>query len=207
MKENLDPSVKAYSPPGTKQIVLGESALGANGRRPGVGERTHLSSTVHADFLPIGLYVQGATSDTTIRRIHCGNWRVDGDSSIPALYFATHKTLAELERLAELGEIRPLPWQRFEMVELYAGNRWSIEFEGPLDGVCLWGLAYRDGKPSELVEVREVRGQGGEEGWHEGAVVRNGLSGKQVLLSVKSPTEDGVCRLLGAWSERRGVSI
>lgn len=95
MKEQADPSVKAL-PPGTKQVVLGESALRADGKRPGVGERTHLSQTVHQAFLPLGLYVQGATSETTIRRINCGNWRVDGDSSIPALYFSTHKTLAEL---------------------------------------------------------------------------------------------------------------
>ena len=205
MKELADQSAKAL-PPGTKQVVLGESALGANGRRPSVGERTHLSQTVHEDFLPLGLYVQGATSDTTIQRIQCGNWRVDGESSIPALYFSTHKTLAELQALANLGEIAPLPWQRFEMVELYAGNRWSIELQGPLDGACLWGLTYRDRKPAEQVEVRRVFAEtGSTEVWHEGAVVRHGLSGKQVLLCVRSPTEEGACRLLSAWRAQRGI--
>ena len=204
MKERAEQSGKAL-PPGTKQIVLGESALGANGKRPEVGVRPHLSQTVHQYFLPLGLYVQGATSETTIRRINCGNWRVDGDSSIPALYFSTHKTLAELQALAELGEIAPLPWQRFEMVELYVGNRWSIEFEGPFDGACLWGLCWRDGKPGELVEVRQVPGVNGEKGWHEGCVVRMGLSGRDPLLSVRSPTEEGVCRLLAAWRSQRGI--
>ncbi len=204
MKENVDQLIKAL-PSGTKQVVLGQSALRADGRRPGMGERTLLSQTVHQEFLPLGLYVQGATSETTIHAIQCGNWRVDGDSSIPALYFATHKTLAELEQLAELGEIAPLPWQRFEMVELYAGNRWSIELQGPLDGVVLWGLCWRDGKPSEKVEVRRVKAMDASEEWHEGGVVRTGLSGREPLLSVRSPTEEGVCRLLAAWRAARGT--
>jgi len=203
MKESDSPPSR--TPPNTKQIVVGESALGSNGSRPRVGERTHLSQVLHQDFLPLGLYVQGATSDTKILRIHCGNWRVDGDSSIPALYFSTHKTLLELERLAELGEIAPLPWQRFEMTELCVGARWTIEVEGPLDGICLWGLTYRDCRPSERIEVQRIEGDTAgtawKDVWHVGQLFRETLSGPQCILTVKSPTEDGVCRLLSAYRE------
>lgn len=181
-----------YRPPGTRQVVLGLDGV------PKTYEASDRFWPIYMPtfipFRPLGLFLAGVTGETTIRRLRCGNQSESNDAEIPALYFASNRSFAELKALAARGELAPPANLVFEMDELSTGNTLSFEIRGPVTGACVWGLAYEGNRaPCERVEVS--RNREGSEGY-AGRVLRSTLRGTEVVFEASAPTEDGVYRLI-----------
>lgn len=181
-----------YRPPGTRQLVLGFDEVPETYE---AGDRFHpVRLPIYCPFRPLGLFLQGVTAESWVRNIRCGNQSQTNDQKLPATWFATHRSFAELKALAAKGELDVPAGSVLEMDELSAGNSFSFEIRGPITGACLWGLVYdHDRVPCERVEVR--RKTEGECGC-EGRVLRSSLRGHEIAFEVTAPTEEGVYRVL-----------
>jgi hypothetical protein len=185
-----------YRPPGTRQLVLGFDEVPETYE---AGDRFHpVRLPIYCPFRPLGLFLQGVTAESWVRNIRCGNQSQTNDQKLPALWFATHRSFADLKALAANGELEVPAGSVLEMDELVAGNSFSFEVKGPITGACLWGLIYaHDRIPCERVEVRKE----GES--FEGRILKSTLRGNEVSFEVTAPSEDGVYRLLSDRRESR----
>lgn len=190
--------------PGTRQVLLGFD----EGVRPAplLAARTTLRAIAHRPFLPLGLLLWGVTDDTYVTRIQVGNLsdgNVSGQGRIPARLFETHRSLTELRRLAELGELPGAIDARavMEMEAACVGALVTVELEGPCVNACLWGLTYTDGYPFTEIEVT----RSGAPGLHPpegyaGRVREHTLDGVREKCKVSSPTVESVTALLAAFA-------
>lgn len=173
------------------------------------GRGITLSRSAHRPFLPLGLFVWGATPDTYVSAIVVG---AQHEASlpldpIPARYFSEGRSLGELQALADAGELVLSVEQRrvIEMEVAERGMSVSVRMTGSFDDVCLWGLTYSQHQPllsQRIVPAKYDREcEGGEfkdvEGFH-GQVIEHHLSGDRVISNVYAPSEESVCRLLVA---------
>jgi hypothetical protein len=170
----------------------------------------HLSQVAHRPFLPLGLFIWGAKDETTVERCVVGSQHEGSitQEPIPARYFETGRTLAELEALADKGELELSLEQRhvIEMEVAEVGNSVSVAIKGPFENVCFWGLTYAQRgprltqriEPAEWQrELAEGRGQAQVSGFR-GQVIQHHLGGDRVISNVYAPSEESVCRLLAA---------
>jgi len=179
-------------PQGTRQVVWGFEVTSEGGD----GSR-HLLLAAQEAFLPLGLFVSGVTDQTTIGRIRVSNQGQDNGSPIPALWFQTRKSFAELDALAKAGEIVVPDSSFFQMDALEPGCHLRFEARGPIASACAWGLVYDRG--ARLKQRLSVTKQ--PDGSHLGKAVRHGLRGEEVLLEVTAPTELGASTLLQNWRQ------
>lgn len=191
-------------PPGTKQVLLGFPDTARSRSRD---QENRSCVGIQRPFLPKGLLIFGATSDTYVHRIAIGaqcEVEISGER-IPGRYFETGKTFAELEALASQGEIEGAvhPRQVFEMVEAQPGYNITVHTSGPYESLCLWGLTYAGGSPVRHVVVEQEPGDPAlaRVGVHarswQGRVIEHGLGGERLLVSVQGPSPEIVAQLLG----------
>jgi hypothetical protein len=189
--------------PGVKQIVVAARPWEQRDSSEFAADTVY-SMPVHPyrPFLPLGLFVIGATPRTFVEDVRTGN-QSHFSGPVSAEYFSNGKSFAELEQLAERGELSVPPHQHFEIDVVDSGQSLIVQMRGPFSGVALWGLAQVGPVPSQSVDVKC---EGSE---HVGTIVEHRLRGDEVVLTVRSPTESGCCRLLESfrrrgWGEERG---
>jgi hypothetical protein len=196
-------------PPGTKQILLPLRRPDASQPALYANQRVTLSESPYVPFLPLGLFVWGATEASFVR-VLVGNQHEANASlePIPARYFSEGRSLSDLRYLADAGELSLSLEQRqlLEMEVADPGVKLSVELTGPFDSVCLWGLTYaqrgplltqrivpagyrRDGKPITGDTLGDVQG-------FHGQVIEHHLAGDRVISHVYAPSEQSVATLL-----------
>jgi hypothetical protein len=154
-------------------------------------------------FKPMGILFWGATDQTYIKSVRCGNSHevaVGGVDNIPARYFEAGKSFEEMKKLAELGELELSIPQRqiISMSTLEIGNSVSITTSGPFKNFCMWGKTP-DGYgplPQEVV----IEKSGAE---FKASVSQLTLDGPQELLVIRAPTSED-CAIIIAGSRPRG---
>lgn len=197
--------------PGTRQVLLGFS--GVERHLPSERGLRTLQSFVNNEFKPLGLFVWGSTNETLIHGVRVGNQSEvevsGGYGPIPASYFETGRTLAELTALAESGELeRAVELRQLTSMHVaFPGNSINVAIEGPFERVCMWGLVS-DGPPSRLVRVEQQttigavpEGKTAETRWL-GEVIERELSGDRASLEVVGPSAEVVAQLLIGLSAR-----
>ncbi len=199
-------------PPGTAQVLFtfpssrapqGQASL----RLP--GSSLCLTQHVMRPFLPLGLFVWGATAESTVESIRVGAQHEGTITAhpMPARYFETGRSMAELRALAEAGELELTVEERqvLEMEVADVGHQVSVCIKGPFEDVCLWGLTYAQRWPllTQTIEYASspvTFGVDLGENWSgfRGRVIEHHLGGDRVISNVYAPSEDSVCRLLVA---------
>lgn len=151
-------------------------------------------------FKPMGLIVWGASDQTYIDDIQCGNQsEVQAScSGIPARFFEVGKTFDELKKLAEVGELELSLPQRsiLRMGALHAGMTMRVRTRGPFSQFCVWGVAPNDygPLPKEItIEPNPITGKG-----FVGTIVQHSLDGPQEMLVVNAPTSADCASILGS---------
>lgn len=205
----------ASRPPGTKQILFTfpRSQKPDSVRLLGGAQSTlELSAPVYRPFLPLGLFVWGATSDTLVSAVLVGPQHEASQSCepIPARYFSEGRSMEELQRLADAGELSLSVEQRrvIEMAVAEVGQTVTVRMTGPFEDVCLWGLTYSQQWPlltqrispsTWIAESEGLQGGHGREvsGFH-GRVIEHHLGGDRVISNVYAPSEQSVAQLLSA---------
>lgn len=197
-------------PYGTKQILLPMPDLGDSARNlerlPGRSESW--STCAQFPFLPRGLALWGATPDTYVTGVTVGHQSelMAGYGRIPGRYFEVGKTMTELARLADLGELEGAvePRQILSMNVAEVGAMVRVSIEGPFSTFCLWGLTYSGAGPAQNVLVERAVFQGPvlgeqklEDRW-SGRIVERGLGGDSTVLEVMAPTPEIAASLLTA---------
>ena len=195
-------------PPGTAQVLFtfassrapkGPASL----RLP--GSTLCLSQQVMRPFLPLGLFVWGATAESSVESIRIGAQHEGTVTTypIPARYFETGRSMAELQALADAGELElsldvGATEINDEMEVADVGHSVSVTLGGPFEDVCLWGLTYAQRWP--LLTQRIVADGDGKDavGGFHGQVIEHHLGGDRIISNVYAPSEDSVCRLLVA---------
>lgn len=195
----------AYCPDGTRQMVIGFHPFKGSERNP-PDQVISLCETLPTEFLPLGLFFWGATKETLVS-VRCGNVCQGGYNPIPAQLFETGRGFNELLALAERNEISvPKGCQLFEMEEISPQVMLTLQIQGPFENVAAWGLVYeRNRRPYTRIEVEYKEGSrhdGPIEHFHVGRLIEFTLRGERVALEVKSPTEEGACRLLESFSKK-----
>lgn len=207
--------MKVFSPtpslrPGTRQILL--SFPGGDVIQSAGNKSTH-HTFVYQAFLPLGLLLWGATDETFVKRIRIGSTS-DGDlaswgeGAIPGRYFEARKSFAELQRLAELGELIGAvdAMQVLQMREAEPGCQITVDIDGPVTQFCMWGLTH-DGEslPPKLARVVYQRKQGPirpeepELGSWLGEVIERRLSGDTPVFEVEAPTAEVAASLISTF--------
>lgn len=202
---------RATPPPGTHQVLFtfkrdkkAEKQLALSALHSGV---IALSETAQRPFLPLGLFVWGATADTLVERVLIGRQHEASltQHPIPARFFETGRSMAELQALADAGELVLSVEQRrvIEMEVAEVGNNISLAVRGPFEDVCLWGLTYSQQWPllTQVIEPVEKPITFGVElgpDWKgfRGRVIEHHLGGDRVISHVYAPSEQSVCQLL-----------
>lgn len=195
---------------GTKQVLVDFPGTGAS------GEGTTTSCTVvHRPFLPMGLLFWGATDETFVTRIQSGvmsEGSLSGEGRIPARLFETDRSLTELRRLAELGELSGAVDARsvIEMEALPVGGVLSVGVQGPLRTLLAWGYTHVDGYPFTEVSIEpEPSGVAGSPAGavratsFTGVVTEHTLGGLRVRCRVRALHVDAVASLLMAFAPSR----
>jgi hypothetical protein len=201
-------------PPGTKQVLFPFPKEQSRQTTMLHDTRT-LVEQCHRPFLPLGLFVWGAQAETYVNAIRVGNQHEGAlqSSPVPARYFSEGRSMAELQKLADAGELAISVEQRrvLEMAVGEVGNTLSVEIRGPFEDACLWGLTYEGQWPRLTQRIVPVEynsdpahadRQGpitvpSHHGFH-GQVVEHHLGGDRVISNVYAPSEESVCRLLVA---------
>lgn len=134
------------SAPGAHQIVINIAGDQIHGKPRDVkpGETVIWSANPMQRFLPLGVLFWGAAPDTLVTSIVVGNVHgsIDGYSGVPARYFETGRSLADIERLAAAGElVAALPDRLLLGGPVCEYNcQVSVRTVGPFEGCCMWGL-------------------------------------------------------------------
>lgn len=193
-------------PPGTRQVLVGFD-FDRTCVRPATTQ-TSLVEVAHRPFLPLGLLLWGTTSDTFVQRVSVRNLCELSLSStrLPARYFESGRSMAEVIALADRGELELTLAERqvLEMEVAEVGNQLLVQLEGPFSDACLWGLTYTSSGPTKTATIvyqprGSKKGDGTErdrEGY-EGSVIAHRLGGDVVTSSVWAPSEASAVALLG----------
>jgi hypothetical protein len=198
-------------PPGTKQVLLPMGKHTPSDERGLYRDRmTTLTQAAYRPFLPLGLFVWGATFDSYVSAFLVGNqheMNIGPGEPIPARYFSEGRSLDDLQRLADAGELELNVEQRqiLETEVAETGQHLTVRMTGPFESVCLWGLTYAQRRPLLTQKIAP--------GWIEqdnpervktrvagfqGQVIEHHLGGDRVISNVFAPSEESVCRLLVA---------
>lgn len=194
-------------PPGMKQ-VLAPFHLVLDREPLRDDSYTTLTTQAHRPFLPLGLFIWGATDETRLLAVRVRNFMeasLTGDA-IPARYFETGRTFEEIVKLAEAGELElSVPErQRLEMEPAEVGNQLAIEVRGKFSNACFWGLTYTHGGPFRSAAVtyapnafvREQDGLPLHGEAYQGRLIEHRLGGDAVVLQVQAATEAACVSLL-----------
>ncbi len=197
--------------PGTKQVLLSFPIPHSVGS---AGMTMNHQVMVTGPFVPLGLLFWGATEDTYVRNVRVGNtFAVDInhiEARIPARYFETGRTFADLLALADAGELQGAiePRQVIQMAQADLGNMIGVQVEGPFESFCMWGLTG-EGRLPLLVRVDRQVKQGPLrpeepplESWL-GEVIERELAGDRVAFEVEGPSPEVVSGLIAAFMARK----
>lgn len=153
-------------------------------------------------FKPLGLLFWGATEDTFVVERRVGNQSQHLNSSkIPARWFESGRSFAELEALAEAGELGAVMAQDLRRVlpmdTIYSGVMLSVHVEGPFESLCVWGVLPSEREGLLGVEVDEAVGA-------EKAVARvyrQRVLDREILFEATAPAEEDAVRLAQSFIE------
>lgn len=201
VKQPMGPSL-----PGIKQVLLTFNEgnflpFSAYGRTID----THVSQ-VQLPFLPKGLIIWGATGDTLVHGVKVGNMsevEISGLAPIPGRYFEQGLSFADVERLAESGELdlNLAARQQLDMSEAAPGTQISVAISGPYDRFVVWGTTYaRYDGPHRLATVAQLDNST----MFSGRLDEVRLSGLQTLLNVTAPSAEVAAQLLVGLAGYRG---
>lgn len=122
----------------------------------------------------------------------------DDHGPIPASWFATKRSFAELKVLAERGELKKADVNLEVADVLELGARVKVEIEGPMTGMCLWGLSACGPLPPMRWDCKKT---------DDGAVVslyETDLLGEHEVFKVAAPSVDSAQDLTAIfWGRRR----
>lgn len=154
-------------------------------------------------FKPMGLIVWGASDQTFIDDIQCGNQCEVGvsASAIPARYFETGRSFEDVLKLAEVGELElSLPQRQvLKMATLVPGMTMRVSTSGPFSQFCVWGVMPSDNGPLP----REVNiEKDPTKGDFIGTVVQHTLDGAETLMTVHAPTPEACAVILSSSPQR-----
>ena len=191
--------------PGTKQVLLTFNEALMRPRSSGARTIDTYVEQVSLPFLPKGLLLWGATEDTFVHCVKVGNTNeveIGGYAPIPGRYFTTGRTFADIERLADAGELELAieARQQLEMREAAVGVQIVVALSGPYDRFVLWGLTYsRYEGPHRKAMVERV----GDSAMYAGRLDEVRLAGVQTLLDVTAPDARIAAELLIGLSQGR----
>jgi hypothetical protein len=155
-------------------------------------------------FKPKGLIIWGATDQTFVESIQCGNM-VEASvnaAKIPARYFEVGKSFEEIQKLAELGELEmSLPdRQKLDMNIMVPGTVMTVHLRGPFKNFCVWGIAPDSyGPMPQRVTIIHNK----DNGQFVGTVSQFSLDGPEELLTVEAPTAEACAMVIAARATRR----
>jgi hypothetical protein len=206
-------------PIGTKQVLVafptGKSERPGWTQDPGATRR--LTAQVQFPFLPLGLFLWGATSETYVTRIGVASWaEVDvAGIRLPGRFFQANYTFEGMLQLALRGELELAIEERqlLEMNQAEVGHVLGLDIEGPVEQACLWGLTYLGDGPTlrATIEVVPEPYRQGPPGHpptglgptYTGQLIERRLRGDRVIGEASAPSERSVCSLLAALRPHR----
>jgi len=198
-------------PIGTKQVLVafptGKSDREGWALDPGSTRR--LRAQVQFPFLPLGLFLWGATSDTYVARVGVANFaEVDvAGVRLPGRFFQANYTFEGMQQLALRGELELAVAERqvLEMTQAEVGHILCLDIEGPVEQACLWGLTYLGDGPTLQASIETVKApeHSGLPPSYVGLLVERRLRGNRVIGEVHAPSEASVCSLLAALRPHR----
>lgn len=181
MKQPIGPML-----PGTKQVLL---TFGDNFQERSLYGRDVRTFTEmpQLPFLPLGLFIWGATNETLVHAVKCGNMtevELGGSSPIPGRYFEQGRSFEDIERLAAAGELELAveARQQLMMSEVSHGMHVTVALSGPFERFCLWGRTYAEGIRNRRAVVERI-----ESGAYAGRLDHVGLAGIRTVLDVTAP--------------------
>ncbi len=126
----------------------------------------------------------------------------DAPRVIPARYFESNRTFSELAALAALGELEGAfdPSRVFEIAVAEPNTYVGVLIDGPLSALCMWGLTYTDGYPSQRMTIDT---HPDDAYVRRGRVIDRTLAGDRVVFEVLTPSVDAATELLVAYLGRR----
>lgn len=160
---------------------------------------------MHGDFLPLGLGVWGADETTRIHAIQIGNASnvISSYGAVPASWFSTQRTMAELKELSDRGELVPngvLPKQLHEMDVAHLGNTLTIDVSGPITAACFFGLGRTGNVPTPYgIDVSETN-----DGRWQSTITRHGLLRDEQIGRITAPTAEIAAQLAPSLLPARG---
>jgi hypothetical protein len=192
--------------PGAHQVVINLAGDQVHGKPCNVkpGETVIWSAQPGQRFKPLGVLIWGAAPDTLVTAIAVGNMHggIDGYSRVPARYFETGRSLAEIERLAAAGELAGSLPDRLLLGHAVCeyGCQVSVRTVGPFEGCCMWGLVP-DGQYSNVLDTRIWWEQDKES--HRAEVVGLDVTGPVLRFAASTETESAAVELVKAYLSAR----
>ena len=192
MKQPIGPIL-----PGTRQVLLTFPDVGGNERDFDGHRVVRFCEQVQLPFLPKGLVIWGATTDTLVHGVKVGNMtevEIGGYAPIPGLYFQQGRTFEELQLLADVGELERgfEVRQQLEMHEAAPGTQITVALSGPYDRFCVWGSTYIDGRPHRRATI----GKAQQSEQFTGQLDEVTLGGVRTVLEVTAPDAKTAADLL-----------
>lgn len=143
-------------PPGAHQVI---AVLTKDATKVAPGESRDWMVHPFQRFVPTGLIFWDVPKETTIERVQVGNTEQSpsdwGQGGVPAHLFDGGKTFAEIERLAEMGELgMALPERMiWKLDTVEPGCILRVRARGPFGGACAWGIVP-DGSKYGALDAR-----------------------------------------------------
>ncbi len=184
-----------------KQEILLTFPTTSETRKFGPGEDRTWACQPYRLCKPLGLFVWGATADTYVEWIGCGNAGqvMASQGRIPARFFETGRSFDEIKALADAGELELSTAQRqiLNMDVLELGNQLTVRTVGPFENLVMWGVTLKQGvPPPAFAEVKFERSEGGTS-YYRGRVLLPTFDGDDYEACViEAPTSGEVATML-----------
>lgn len=194
------PEMYRHPRPGVRQTLVGFEGHGARTLDLPSAKMMTWTTSLHSEFLPLGLLFWGATHETFVTDVRVGNQSGQvsrGVARIPARYFETGKSFDELVELAEQGELALEVKERqlLQMNTVGLGVYLQVGTEGPFESFCLWGLSPVSFEQKLTSNIERVENDKGLTGYR-GTLVRSTLVGDITEYEAKAPSEASIVQLL-----------
>lgn len=187
--------------PGAHQIVLdlADTQLQGHPRDVKPGTSNYWTIMPSQRFLPLGVLFWGAAPETRVTAIFTGN--VHGGvehEGVPARYFETGRSLAEIEKLAAVGELGGALPDRLllRLTTCEYGSQVGVRVVGPFEGCCMWGLVP-DGQYHQVLDTRIWLDEASKQ--HRAEVVGLDINGPILKFAATAASESVALELVKSY--------
>jgi hypothetical protein len=200
-RPTFDPQALRRVPPGARQVVV--PFVKCSGRALGPDSTTLWRASPMMEVLPLGLVVFDAAADAVVLSIGVGNQShgIASYEGVPARYFGSNLSFAQLEKLAEAGELGKSQLDRclFELGLCEVGNTLRVETTGEMGAIAVWGLQHDGYRSVRDVRIWRETASGplaGAEPSYRAEVVDQTLVGSRLRFGVNTETEAAAVELV-----------